>query len=91
MSVILNGVLAILQIGILVVGMIGCFQMRTHPLYRYALGACLVGCSLIALLAYLGVWRLPFARFGLNEGISYTLLSGFILALIVDRIPFRNR
>jgi len=87
METILNIILTILQVGINVTGWVGCFQMESPTVYKYALGIILTGLSCLACLAYLGIWNPPILRFGLNEGIIYTLLSGFVLVFIVDRIP----
>jgi hypothetical protein len=61
--------------------------MESHPTAKYVLGMILTGLSCIACFAYLGIWNPPITRFGLNEGITYTLLSGFVLLIIVRRIP----
>jgi hypothetical protein len=87
MGTILNILLVILQIGINAVGLVGCFQMESPAVYKYALGIILTGLSCLACLAYLGIWNPPIPHFGLNEGITYTLLSGFVLVFIVDRTP----
>ncbi|GIV11001.1 MAG: hypothetical protein KatS3mg020_0492 [Fimbriimonadales bacterium] len=87
METILNIILTILQIGINITGWVGCFQMKSPAASRYALGMILTGLSCIACFAYLGIWNPPIARFGLNEGITYTFLSGFVLLIIVRRIP----
>lgn len=87
METISNIILTMLQIGINITGWVGCFQMESHPASKYALGMILTGLSCIACFAYLGIWNPPIARFGLNEGVTYTLLSGFVLVIIVRRTP----
>lgn len=87
----LNYLLIPLQVGILVVGLVACAQMSVSRWMKLLFGGLFACLSITALLIYTGLWTSPLTRFGLNEGASYTLLSAFVLVLIVDRIePAKN-
>lgn len=87
MGILLDLLLIVIQAGIFVTGIIGCYQMSASAGVKLVAAIFMTCISLVAILTYLGIWRVPFQRFSLDEGVTYTLLSGFLLVFIVDRLP----
>lgn len=87
----LNYLLVPLQAGILVVGLVACAQMNALRGMKFLLGFVFTCLSVTALAIYTNMWIPPLTRFGLNQGPSYTLLSAFLLVLVMSRVTGTTR